>query len=235
MSLIPTGVFRVSSPALSTHLSMPLRGPGSTQAQSLCFMAPSLLSTGGHSVPLVSATPLDPGGAPTAVPTLGDGAHRQDLAPGRDLSTSRPVHAALQTWSLSYMWGSLSHMLGSLSHMSGSLSHMWGPNRHGAGPFQLSAGPEASPGVGLSTAVVTVTQSPNRSKNCSCLPAFQGFHHGSDSEESACNSGALGSMSESGRFLGERNGYPLQYSCLENYMDKGAWQATVHGVSKRWT
>ena len=155
------------------------------------------------------------------MPTLRDGVQRQDLAPGRDLSTSRPVHTALQTWTWSHVWG--------------SLSHMWGPNRHGAGPFQLSAGPEASPGVGLSTAVVTVTQSPNRSKNCSCLPAFQGFHHGSDSEESACNSGALGSMSESGRFLGERNGYPLQYSCLENYMDKGAWQATVHGVSKRWT
>ena len=138
VSLIPTGVFRVSSPALSTHLSMPLRGPGSTQAQSLCFGPPPLLSAGGHSVTLVSAAPLDPGGAPTAVPTLRDGAQRQDLAQGRDLSTSRPVQAALQTWtlsymwaSLSYMWGSLSHMWESSSHMSGSLSHMWSPNRYG--------------------------------------------------------------------------------------------------------
>ena len=34
---------------------------------------------------------------------------------------------------------------------------------------------------------------------------------------------------------GERNGYPFQYSCLENSIDKGAWQATVHGVTERWT
>ena len=40
---------------------------------------------------------------------------------------------------------------------------------------------------------------------------------------------------EKGRFLGERNGYPFQYSCLENSMDRGAWQATVHGVLKSWT
>ena len=37
----------------------------------------------------------------------------------------------------------------------------------------------------------------------------------------------------SGRYPGEGNGYPLQYSCLENSMDRGAWQATVHGVTKR--
>ena len=104
-----------------------------------------------------------------------------------------------------------------------------------AGPFQLSPGSEALPGAGLSTALVTMTQALNHSKNCSCLPAFQGFHCGSDGEESACSSGALGLISRSGRFLGEGNGYPLQYSCLENYMDRGAWQATVHGVLKRWT
>ena len=50
VSLIPTYVLGVSSSALSTHFSMPLRGAGSTQAQSLCFMAPSRLSAGGHSV-----------------------------------------------------------------------------------------------------------------------------------------------------------------------------------------
>ena len=38
-----------------------------------------------------------------------------------------------------------------------------------------------------------------------------------------------------GRFPGEENGYPLQYSCLENSMDSGAWQAIVHGVTKSWT
>ena len=46
--------------------------------------------------------------------------------------------------------------------------------------------------------------------------------------------GDLGSIPELGRSLGEGNGYPLQYSCLENSMDRGAWQATVHGVTKSW-
>ena len=40
---------------------------------------------------------------------------------------------------------------------------------------------------------------------------------------------------ELGRFPGEGHGNPLQYSCLENYMDRGAWWATVHGVKKNWT
>ena len=44
--------------------------------------------------------------------------------------------------------------------------------------------------------------------------------------------GDVGSISRSGRSPGEGNGNPLQYSCLENPMDRGAWWATVHGVSK---
>ena len=40
---------------------------------------------------------------------------------------------------------------------------------------------------------------------------------------------------ESGRSPGEGNGYPLQYSCLENSMDRGAWQTTVHRIAKNWT
>ena len=52
---------------------------------------------------------------------------------------------------------------------------------------------------------------------------------GSDGKESAYNVD-LGSIPESGRFPGEGNGYPLQYSCLENPVDRVAWQATVHGV-----
>ena len=53
---------------------------------------------------------------------------------------------------------------------------------------------------------------------------------------SACNVGNLGSIPGSGRYLGEGNGSPLQYSCLENSMDGRAWQATVHRVaeSQRW-
>ena len=53
--------------------------------------------------------------------------------------------------------------------------------------------------------------------------------------ESACSAGDLGSVPEWGRFPGEVNGNPLQYSCLENSMDRGAWQATVHGVTKSQT
>ena len=59
-----------------------------------------------------------------------------------------------------------------------------------------------------------------------------GFPDGSDSEESACNVGDLGSIPGLGRFLGEGYGNPLQYSCLENPMDRGAWWATVHKVSE---
>ena len=58
---------------------------------------------------------------------------------------------------------------------------------------------------------------------------------GSDGKESACNSRNLGSISGLGRFPGEGKGYPLQCSCLENPMDRGAWWVTVHGVTKSWT
>ena len=49
------------------------------------------------------------------------------------------------------------------------------------------------------------------------------------------NVGDLGSVPGSGRSPGEGNGNPLQYSCLENPMDRGAWWATAHGVAKSWT
>ena len=62
-----------------------------------------------------------------------------------------------------------------------------------------------------------------------------GFPGGSDSKESACNAGDPGTFPGSGRSPGEGNGNPLQYSSLENSMDRGAWQATVHGVAKSWT
>ena len=54
----------------------------------------------------------------------------------------------------------------------------------------------------------------------------------SDSKEFACNAGDPWLTPGSGRSLGEGNGNPLQYSCLENSMDRGAWQATVHGVTE---
>ena len=59
-----------------------------------------------------------------------------------------------------------------------------------------------------------------------------GFAGGSDCKESACSAGDLGSIPNSGRFPGEGNVYPLEYSCLENSMDKVASRAIVHGVAK---
>ena len=55
-----------------------------------------------------------------------------------------------------------------------------------------------------------------------------GFPGGLDDREFACNAGDLGSFPGSGGSLGEGNGNPLQYSCLENPMDRGVWWATVH-------
>ena len=62
-----------------------------------------------------------------------------------------------------------------------------------------------------------------------------GFPGGSEVKASASNAGDLGLIPGSGRSPGEGNGYPLQYSCLEKPMDRGAWRATVHGVAKSWT
>ena len=59
-----------------------------------------------------------------------------------------------------------------------------------------------------------------------------GFPGDSDGKESTCNAGTVGSIPGSGRSPGEGNGNPLQYSCLENSMDRGAWRATVYGVAQ---
>ena len=61
-----------------------------------------------------------------------------------------------------------------------------------------------------------------------------GFPGGSDGKESACSAGDLGLKPGLGRSLVEGNGYSLQYSCLENPTDRGAWRATVHRVAKSW-
>ena len=68
-----------------------------------------------------------------------------------------------------------------------------------------------------------------------CSTVFTGFPGGSDGKESACSAGDLGSIPWSGRSPGEGNVNPLQYSCLENSMDRGAWWAVVHGVTKGQT
>ena len=62
-----------------------------------------------------------------------------------------------------------------------------------------------------------------------------GFPGGSDSKESACSAGGLGFIPGLGRSAGGGNGNPLQYSCLENPMDRGACWNIVHGVTKSQT
>ena len=56
-----------------------------------------------------------------------------------------------------------------------------------------------------------------------------------EANKHACSAGDMGSIPGFGRSPGEGNGNPLQYSCLGNPVDGGAWQATVHGVAKSWT
>ena len=79
----------------------------------------------------------------------------------------------------------------------------------------------------LSQTIITVLNL----TDCSlCHPL--GFPHSSVGKSSACNAGDLGSFLGLGRSPGEGNGNPLQYSCLENPMDRGAWRATVHGTAR---
>ena len=66
-------------------------------------------------------------------------------------------------------------------------------------------------------------------------PPAVGFPGGSEGKASACSAGDPGLIPGSGRSPGEGNGNALQDSCLENPMDRGAWQATVHGVAKSRT
>ena len=88
------------------------------------------------------------------------------------------------------------------------------------------------PGGAWWEAVYGVAQSRTRLKR---LSSSSREPCGSNSKESLCNAGYLGSISGLGISPGEGNGNPLQESCLENPMDRGAWWATVHGVTKRWT
>ena len=67
------------------------------------------------------------------------------------------------------------------------------------------------------------------------MEATKGFPGSSAGKDSTCSVGDPGSIPGSGRSPGEGNGYSLQYSGLENSMDKGDWQATVHGMAKSQT
>ena len=62
-----------------------------------------------------------------------------------------------------------------------------------------------------------------------------GFPGGSDGDETTCNAGDVGLIPDLGRSPQEGNGNPLQYFCLENPMNRGAWWAIVHRIAKSWT
>ena len=73
-----------------------------------------------------------------------------------------------------------------------------------------------------------------RVRGNSCSP-LMGSPSSPDTKESACNAGDPGLIPGSGRSPGKGSGNPFQYSCLENFMDRGAWWVTVHGVTRSWT
>ena len=99
-------------------------------------------------------------------------------------------------------------------HTTHHCGECWGP-RHEQG----RQGPSSTPACDLS---------------CDA-PSPLGFPGGSVVKNMPANAGDMGSVPRLGRSLGGRNGNPLQYSCLENPMDRGVWQATVHGVTKSQT
>ena len=104
-------------------------------------------------------------------------------------------------------------------------------------PFSReSSQPRDQTQVSCIAGIFLTIQATREALNHISLPLYyRGFPGGSEVKASACNAGDLGSIPRSGRSPGERNGNPLQYSCLENPMDGGAWWATVHGVAKSWT
>ena len=87
--------------------------------------------------------------------------------------------------------------------------------------------------LGVHTVVLCVCVSISAFHIRSSVPSF--FPGSSDGKESACNLGNLGSISGWGRSPGEGNGNPLQYSFLDNPMDRVAWWAAVHGIAKSRT
>jgi len=89
--------------------------------------------------------------------------------------------------------------------------------------------------VGMCEAHQRVVRRPAWKEKKSPLGSEMEFPGGSDGKDSACNAGDPSLIPGLGRFPGEGNGNPLQYSCLENPMDRGTWWATVHGVAKSQT
>ena len=84
-------------------------------------------------------------------------------------------------------------------------------------------------------AVHGVTMSQTQLSNWTTTRTHVGFPGGSDHNKSACKAGDPGSIPGLGKSPREGNGYPLQYSCLENFINRRAWQATIYGVTKSQT
>ena len=78
-------------------------------------------------------------------------------------------------------------------------------------------------------------RSPGEGIGYSWAPVFMDFPGGTDGKEPTCNAGNLGLIPGLGRSPGGGHGNPLQYSCLENSTDRGAYKAAVHGVAKSQT
>ena len=90
-------------------------------------------------------------------------------------------------------------------------------------------------GVRKDLRVPWTTRRSNQSILKEISPEYSAFPGGSDGKQSTCNAGDLASIPGLARSPGDGNGNPLQYSCLENPMDRGTWQATVLGVIKSQT
>ena len=102
-------------------------------------------------------------------------------------------------------------------------------------PLQCSCLENPRDGGAWPAAVYGVTHSQTQLKRLSSSSQVILMPVGSEGKASACNAGDLGSTLGSRRSPGEGNGNPLQYSCLENPRDGGAWWAAVYGVAQSWT
>ena len=100
------------------------------------------------------------------------------------------------------------------------------PGEENGNPLQCSCLENPRDGRAWWASIYGVAQSRTRLKQLSSSSSSSG----SDGKESACSAGDSGLIPESRRTPGEKNGYPLQYSCLENSMVRGAWWSTVHEV-----
>ena len=98
-------------------------------------------------------------------------------------------------------------------------------------PLTTHLHPPPQLGVGLGPS----SHLQNKSGNSCAASASLGFPGSSVGKDSTCNAGDLGSIPGLGRSPGGGNGCVFQFSCLENCMDRGAWHATVHVITKSWT